>query len=287
MMLIDRPSRVRDNGAMTSDAARLGTDADGLTVGRAAELVGVSVRTLHHWDSIGLVRPSDRTWAGYRVYSGRDVARIHRVLVYRELGFPLAEIARILDEPGVDATRQLKRQREQLVAQIDRLRSMVGSVDELLSAAASGIQLTAEQQVAIFGDDWRPEWVDGAEARWGESAAWAQYSERAARLSPSDWERVSARTRQLDADLIAARQAGVEPGSDEADALAERHRELMSTYFDCTHAMQVCMGRMFVEDAGFAAHYDAMTDGLAVWLREVLFANARAHGVDPATAVWE
>ncbi len=95
---------IGDTGPVTSaperEPAAAGPDgADGLTVGRAAALVGVSVKTLHHWDAIGLVCPSERTWAGYRVYSGDDVARIHRVLVYRELGFPLAEIGRILDDP--------------------------------------------------------------------------------------------------------------------------------------------------------------------------------------------
>lgn len=285
-MPLNQPGRVRDNGVMTSDAARLGTDADGLTVGRAAKLVGVSVRTLHHWDSIGLVRPSGRTWAGYRVYSSEDIARIHRVLVYRELGFELARIGRILDDPEVDPAEHLRRQREQLLEQIDRLRSMVGSVDRMLEAGHRGIQLTPEQQVEIFGTDWRPEWVTGAEKRWGDTEQWAQYAERAAELAPSDWEQVAADTRGLDADLVAAKHSGSAPGSAVANALAERHRALMSTYFDCTHAMQVCMGRMFVEDPGFAAHYNGLEPGLAVWLRDVLFANARANGVDPETAEW-
>ncbi|MQM27399.1 MerR family transcriptional regulator [Glycomyces albidus] len=273
---------------MTRDAARPepGTD-DGLTVGRAAGLVGVSVRTLHHWDAIGLVRPSGRTRAGYRVYSGEDVARIHRVLVYRELGFELAQIGPILDDPGADATGHLRRQRRELVEQIERLHRMVGAVDRMLEASRTGMRLTPEQQVAIFGDDWRPEWTGEAERRWGRSAQWAQYAHRAAGRSPADWERVAAETDAFQADLAAAKRSGAAPGSPEANALAERHRALMSTYFDCTHAMQVCMGRMFTEDAGFAAHYDGIEPGLARWLADVLSANAAANGVDPETAAWE
>ncbi|MFF7410277.1 MerR family transcriptional regulator [Streptomyces lydicus] len=76
---------------------------DGLTVGRTATLVGVSVKTLHHWDAIGLVYPSERTRAGCRVYSGDDIARLHRVLVYKELGFPLAAIG--LDGPDAGPRR--------------------------------------------------------------------------------------------------------------------------------------------------------------------------------------
>lgn len=260
---------------------------DGLTVGRAAALVGVSVKTLHHWDTVGLVRPSERTWAGYRVYSADDIARMHRVLVYRELGFPLAEIGRVLDDPGVAARDHLRRQRSQLVERISRLEKMVCAVDRMLEASRTGMRLTPEEQVEIFGDDWQPGWVEEAEDRWGDSAQWAQYAERAEGMAPEDWKRAAAVTEALNADLAAARRVGVAPGSDAANALAERHRALISTYFDCTHSMQVCLGRMFVNDAGFAAYFEALAPGLAVWLRDAIFANAEAHGIDSTSATWE
>ncbi|GAA4554459.1 MerR family transcriptional regulator [Amycolatopsis samaneae] len=262
-------------------------ETDGLTVGRTATLVGVSVKTLHHWDGIGLVRPSGRTWSGYRLYSGDDVARIHRVLVYRELGFPLAEIGRLLDDPDVDARDHLRRQRSELVARISRLETMVGAVDRMLEASRTGMRLTPEQQVEIFGDDWQPGWVDEAEERWGDTAQWAQYAERAAERTPADWQRIADTTHDLERDFAAAKRAGVVPGSAEATALAERHRAVLSGYFDCTHAMQACIGRMFVDDPGYVSHYDGLAPGLTSWLRDVIFANARAHGVDPETATWE
>ncbi|MFH8628705.1 MerR family transcriptional regulator [Streptomyces lydicus] len=260
---------------------------DGLTVGRTATLVGVSVKTLHHWDAIGLVYPSERTRAGYRVYSGDDIARIHRVLVYKELGFPLAAIGRILDDPDADARDHLRRQRTQLVERISRLQKMVGSVDRMLEASKTGMRLTPEQQIEIFGDDWQPGWVEEAEKRWGDSAQWAQYAERAAEMTPEDWEAVAAATDALNADLAAAKRAGTAPGSDKANALAERHRALLSTYFDCTHAMQACLARRYVDDPQFAVYYDAIVPGLTAWLRDVVFANAEAHGIDPESARWE
>ncbi|WP_190136828.1 MerR family transcriptional regulator [Streptomyces longispororuber] len=267
-----------------------GSDASGsggLTVGRAAALVGVSVKTLHHWDAIGLVRPSGRTWAGYRVYGDGDIARIHQVLVYRELGFPLAEIGRVLDAPEVDARGHLRRQRAQLVERIARLEKMVGAVDRMLEATGTGMRLTPREQVEIFGADWRPAWVEQAEERWGDSAQWAQYAERAAGMTPDDWRRAVAATEAFHADLAAAHRAGTAPGSAAANALAERHRELLSTYFDCTRAMQVCLARSYVTESGYADFYDGLSPGLAVWLRDVVHAGARAHGVDPDTAVWE
>ncbi|MYT77261.1 DNA-binding transcriptional regulator, MerR family [Streptomyces sp. MnatMP-M77] len=261
--------------------------AEGLTVGRTAGLVGVSVKTLHHWDAIGLVRPGGRTRAGYRVYGDDDVARLHRVLVYREIGLPLAAIGRLLDDPEVDAREHLRRQRGQLAGRISRLERMVGAVDRMLLESKPGIRLTPEEQVEIFGADWEPTRTEEAEERWGGTAQWAQYAERAAAMDRDDWEGVAAAVEALSADLAAAYRTGVAPGSEAADALAERHRAQISTYFDCTYAMQVCIGRTFVTDPGYVAHYDAVAPGLGGWLYEVIAANAGAHGVDPESAVRE
>ncbi|MBB4686535.1 MerR family transcriptional regulator [Amycolatopsis jiangsuensis] len=263
------------------------TEQDGLTVGRVATLVGVSVKALHHWDAIGLVRPSARTPAGYRVYSAGDVARIHRVLVYRELGFPLAEIGRLLDDPATDERAHLRRQRAELADRITRLQHMASAVERMLAATRGGIQITPEEQVEIFGSGWDPDWARQAEQRWGDTKQWAQYEERTAGKTADDWRRVSDEHDTLNADLAAAKQAGTAPGSAEANELAERHRTELSQYFDCTHAMQVCLGRKFATDPGFSSYYDGLTPGLSGWLRDVIFANAEAHGVDPDTATWE
>ncbi|MEU8892685.1 MerR family transcriptional regulator [Streptomyces sp. NPDC048442] len=264
-----------------------GQTSESLTVGRTAALVGVSVKTLHHWDAIGLVLPSGRTPAGYRVYSGEDVARLHRVLVYRELGLPLTEIGRILDDPATPVRHHLRRQRSELLDRISRLQEMVGAVDSMLEASRTGMRLTIQEQAELFGDDWQPGWVEEAEERWGDTAQWAQYAERAAGMTPQDWQRVAASTEALEADLAAAGRAGVAPGSDPANALAERHRAQLSTYFDCTHSMHVCIGRRFVDEPGYSDHYDGLAPGLTGWLRDVIFANAEAHGVTPESAVWE
>ena len=91
----------------------------------------------------------------------------------------------------------------------------------------------------------------------------------------------------MNQDLAAAMADGVQPGSTEANALAERHRELISISYDCTHSMQVLLGRMYVADERFEAHYENYAPGLATWLSAVIDANARANGVDPDTAAWE
>ena len=125
-----------------------------LTVGRVAELAGVTVRTLHHYDEIGLVRPSARTAAGYRAYSARDVERLREVLAYRRLGFGLQEIADLVDDPATDAVAHLHRLRGLrglLLEQWDRADAMVTAIDRELNVRAKGTPVTPEEQLGMFG----------------------------------------------------------------------------------------------------------------------------------------
>ncbi|MER7702565.1 MerR family transcriptional regulator [Kitasatospora sp. NPDC097605] len=122
-----------------------------LTVGRVAELAGVSVRTLHHYDEIGLVRSSGRTEAGYRAYSPDDVERLREVLAYRRLGFGLREVADLVDDPATDAVAHLRRLRGLLLEQRDRATATVTAIDRELEARAKGVRTTPEEQLKVFG----------------------------------------------------------------------------------------------------------------------------------------
>ncbi|MEU1226121.1 MerR family transcriptional regulator [Streptomyces sp. NPDC005828] len=122
-----------------------------LTVGRVAELAGVSVRTLHHYDEIGLVQPSARTTAGYRAYAAGDVERLREVLAYRRLGFGLRETADLVDDPTTDAVAHLHRLRDLLLDQRERAAAMVTAIDRELEARAMGIRTTPEEQLKVFG----------------------------------------------------------------------------------------------------------------------------------------
>ena len=122
-----------------------------LTVGRAAELTGVTVRTLHHYDEIGLLQPSARTMAGHRAYSAGDVERLREVLAYRRLGFGLREIADLVDDPATDAVAHLRRLRGLLLDQRDRAAAMVAAIDRELDARAKGIRTTPEEQLTDLG----------------------------------------------------------------------------------------------------------------------------------------
>jgi DNA-binding transcriptional MerR regulator len=120
-------------------------------IGEVAAATGLTVRTLHHYDEIGLVRPSARTAAGYRAYSASDVERLREVLAYRRLGFGLREIADLVDDPATDAVAHLRRLRGLLLEQHDRAAAMMTAIDRELEARAMGIRTTPEQQLKALG----------------------------------------------------------------------------------------------------------------------------------------
>lgn len=261
---------------------------DGLRVGVVAERLGVTVRTLHHWDEIGLAKPSARLENGYRLYTAADIARLQRIVIYRALDLPLDQIAELIDSAGsAQFLEALEAQRDRVDSQISYLNELKRGLTRMIDAHNHGINLTAEQQAEIFGEDWQPDLMTQAHAEWGNTAQWAEFAEKAAKRSPEDWKAMAAGTKAFEQELGTAFDQGVAPGSPEANALAERHREVFSNAFSISTNMQVCLGRMYAHDPRFTAYYDKVRPGLADWLSQVIDENARAQGIDPDQAVWE
>lgn len=247
---------------------------DERTVGNVATLTGVSVRTLHHYDHIGLVVPSVRTAAGYRGYTDADVERLHVVLAYRAAGLPLDEIRVLLDDPQVDELTRLRRQHALLLERADGLQRTIRAVEELMDAHRSGIQLTAEEQVEIFGTTaFGEDYAVEAEQRWGDTDEWKQSQRRAAQLTKQDWIDVKAEGDALLADLATAKRAGVTPGSAAGDALAARHRAAIERFYECGGEMHRGLVEMYLADARFTAYYDDVEPGLAQFVHDVVIAS--------------
>ena len=262
-------------------------DTAPLTVGAVARLVGVSVRTLHHWDQIGLVTPSARTAGGYRSYRSDDVSRIHRVLVYRELGFSLTAVSDLLDDPDIDEERHLREQHRLLQERIASLQRMADAVDRVLQRKAAGPTLSAAEQAEIFGRGWREDWADEARSRWGGSDQWRQLEQNVAAYTAEERAQFADAGQALHEEMADAMRADVASTSAQAIALAERHRAMIGTLYHCTPSMHALLGRMYVEDPRFRETLDRTQDGLSVWLRDAIYAAARTNGVEPATARWE
>src|SRR4051812_43697736 len=152
-----------------------------------AQIANVSVRTLHHYDEIGLLQPSQRSAAGYRKYDRSDLLRLQQILIRRELGLPLEEIRRCLDDPGFDQRQALLAQREQLRARARSTAEMLQAVDRALALIDSP-QMEAEMDPKQLFDGFDPAQYDAeAEQRWGSSATFKESARRTKGYSSEDW----------------------------------------------------------------------------------------------------
>lgn len=255
-------------------------------VGAVARLLGVSVRTLHHWHQVGVAVPSDRSAAGYRLYSEADVARLRRVLLFRDLGVPLQSIPALLEARAAVRRQELEDRRTELAAKIRHLQELDREVELILAADEQGILIPEVDEVQAFGEGWDNSWTTAARERWADSPQWAEYTERSAGRNAEDWRVIASAMQSITERLAEAKRDAVLPGSQRANALAEEHRKVMGEYFHCTHSMHVLIARRYVAEAGFLQFFESLEPGLADWLKQAIDANARTAGVDPDTATW-
>lgn len=300
-----------------------------LTIGEAARFLGVSVRTLHHWDSIGLLSPQWRTSTGdYRLYTDSDLEQGQRILIYREAGMPLKTIAELLDATkSLDATgrgtgcevhshktatdiqrEHLLRQKELLANQRRRVARMQQAVDKLLDElqdrdtppdrdtaqdkdmnrnnqdnSKNNKPLTTDEIRDILGDNWDPQYQEEAQQRWGDTDAWKQSQATQESMTKEDWQSTKDNHEQFVEALVRAWEGGVEPGSREANQLAEAHRKTVSQWYECGHNRQVILARMYTQDERFAATYR----NHEAYLLEIIEENARHNGVDLDNLAWD
>jgi MerR family transcriptional regulator, thiopeptide resistance regulator len=248
------------------------------SVGELADLASVSVRTLHHYDAIGLLSPTERTAAGHRRYGAPDLERLHTILFYRALEFGLDEIASMLADPGRGTDAHLRNQHRMLRERIGWQQHLLAALEKEMEARQMGMSLTPEEQFEVFGTDKvSTEWADEARERWGESDAYKESQRRTTKYSKADWVRLKEEADEGLRAFAAAFQAGTPASSDAAREFAEQHRQYISRWFyDCGYELHRGLAEMYVADDRFRATYDAVAPGLAQYVSEAIIANCDA-----------
>jgi MerR family transcriptional regulator, thiopeptide resistance regulator len=239
------------------------------TVSEVAELTGVTVRALHHYDELGLLCPCERSEAGYRLYSYDDLARLREILIWRRLGFSLNEIRSLLDDPGHDRLAALERQRDLVEAEIDRLGALAVAVQEAIDAELSGTRLEETNMFEGFDPS---EYEDEARERWGHTEAYQESARRTQGYGQAEWDAIRREGAEIVNELVALMRAG-EPATG-APALAERHREHLSRWFyPCSPQMHRGLAEMYVADERFRRNYEREAEGLATYFHDAIVAS--------------
>ncbi|MFG2881408.1 MerR family transcriptional regulator [Streptomyces sp. NPDC048297] len=204
----------------------------GYSVGQVAAFAGVTVRTLHHYDKAGLLSPSDRSPAGYRSYDDADLARLQQIFFYRELGFPLDEIAVVLRDPQACALHHLRSRQRQLREEIDRLERLAEVAEHAIEVQRTGVALTPEERFEVFGEiSFDLSYATEAQLKWQHSASYREAMARAGAHTEEDWRQIMSEAADWWEELLAAFDAGEPADGQRATDLAEEHRRHLTRWF--------------------------------------------------------
>ena len=228
-----------------------------------AKLTGVSVRTLHYYDEIGLLRPAsvDRS-SGYRFYDESSLLRMQEILFFRELDFPLKQIAELLSSPDHDTRQSLEAQKQLLTLKKERLERLIASIDDAMKG---------ENVMKAFDNSEYEAYKAEAQKRWGNTEAYREYTEKSKDRTKQDQNALAAEMDGIMAEFAACKQSGKTPASREAQALVRKlQAHITAHYYQCTDAILCSLGQMYVADERFRSNIDRHGEGTAAFSSEAI-----------------
>lgn len=243
------------------------TDTRTYTVRRLAEMAGITVRTLHHYDKLGLLRPSARTAAGYRLYGEEDLLRLQQILFFRQLDVPLEEIRRLLDDPGFDQVQALKRHREMLEAQSTRLGRLLETIDKTMHKLEGAMELSDAELYEGFSQEHIDRYKRESRESYGVEVV-EESERRAKNMSKGQWQAVKDEGDAVTLGLAALMERPVDdPG---VQALIARHYKWVCTFWTPNAEAYKGLGQLYTDNPEFRANYDKYGFGLADFMRAAM-----------------
>lgn len=248
------------------------------TVSQLARLSGTSVRTLHHYDEIGLLKPASVGENGYRYYGREQLLRLQSILVHREFGIALGDIGVLLDSVGFDRLNALREQRARIEAEADRYRRLARTIDRTIAELEGRDTVMDKQLYEGFSPEKQAEYEAWLIDRYGEPARERIEQGRIAMaaMSPdqkSDWKAEVAALRD---DFALAMGDGTAADDPALDPLLKRHHEWVGRTWKMPPTAQAYagLGQLYVENPEFKATYDVVRPGLAEWIAAAMKAYA-------------
>ena len=253
------------------------------TVSQLAKMAGVSVRALHHYDHIGLLAPSARTAAGYRIYQEDGLLRLQQILFFRELGFALGDIRSILDDPEFDRLEALEEHRRLLLAEVERLAGLMMTVDRTIA------RLTEDDEMRKMTDQELYEGFTKGQIERYKRQAREQYDpvlveaseERVAKLTKAQWHEVKGEGGRIARELAALMDRPLD--DPQVQALMTRQHAWIENFYPCSAEVFVGLGALYAGNDEFRAFYDKYAANLADFMQAAMEHYA-AHVLEKRSA---
>lgn len=234
------------------------------TVTQLARLSGVSVRTLHYYDEVGLLKPGRVVKNGYRQYGDQELAKLQHILFFRELDFPLDEIKKIMSSPGFDVSRALRDQQQLLKMKRKRLDGLIKTIDKTISNK----HMQHEEMYDAFKDDDVKQYQDEVKQRWGQTDAYKQSMARVSKLTKKEMDKLKEDGKKHTQALADSMDKG--PTHPDVQALIAQSHAGVNFFYDCSLEHFRNLGQMYVDDPRFTAYYEKFRPGLAVFVRDAI-----------------
>lgn len=240
----------------------------GYTVQQLARLAGVSVRTLHYYDEIGLLKPSSIAKNGYRSYEEKELIRLQQILFFRELEFPLDDIKRMLDAPNFNVVESLREQKKLMQLKHKRLANLIAAIDKTITTMNDDQKINDEELYDVFKDNDVKQYQDEVKERWGNTDAYKQSMAKVSKMTKAEMDKLKEDGKKFTQELADAMDKPVD--SAEVQALIQKHYEGIQFFYECPLPMYRNLGQMYVDDPRFTAYYDKFRPGLAVFVRDAI-----------------
>ena len=228
-----------------------------------ADFTGVSVRTLHYYDEIGLLTPAfvDRS-TGYRFYDENSLLRMQEILFYRELDFSLKSIGEILSSPNYDKNKALKEQKLLLTLKKERLERIISAIDGAMNG---------ENVMKAFDNSEFEKHKDEVKEKWGKTDAYREHAQRTKNYSKQKWNDLAAGMDHIMAEFALCMRKDETPDSAAAQILVKLlQNHITENYYLCTNEILAGLGQMYVADERFKNNIDKHADGTAAFICEAI-----------------
>lgn len=236
------------------------------TVKSVADLAGISIRTLHHYDAIGLLKPAQVSAAGYRLYTEADLERLQQILLFREMEFSLHQIKNILDNPGFDRREALLSHRQVLQARHKRINQLIQTIDRTLDAEEKGIQMEGKTMFEGFDS---AQYQEEAEKQWGNTQTWTESQRRTRRYTSGDWDAIKQEAKEIGEAIAARMDRG--PDDPEVQTWVQRyHQHINDHYYTCTAEVFLGLADVYLQDERFTAYWEKFAPGMARFMNAAM-----------------
>lgn len=245
------------------------------TVNQLALLAGITPRTLHHYDHIGLLTPAVNPKNGYRQYGEQELLRLQQILFFRELKFSLAQIKNILASPNFNPLEALADQKHMLALEVKRLNGLMKTINNTIKKLKGQKNMNDQDLYGGLTRDEMEAYQKEAQQKWGHTEAFKQSQRRVATFTKDDWKNIKEESDALLRDMVAMMNRDVTDPA--VQKIVERHRQSINRFYDCTIEIYRGLAQMYLQDQRFADFYRKYHKDLPEFLSAAMLYYCNTH----------